>query len=319
MVVRPLAHVAAIDDRGCIFRRAIDTLSEDSVESALNSFGHSRDCGSMAEHMSDSETLARINAAKIAVQNQTALLHREFGRAKSNWKSDGTRVTPVDIAISEGIVAELIQQFPDDDYFSEELTHTDAPIRLKKRFAWILDPIDGTNNYAIGIAHCAISLGLFENGLPIYGVVYDLARRTLIHGGPGHGVYDGERVAQVLQQPPNSQTLLGFHSPYDKAFAHDAAVLVENFKIRGLGSSTLHLAYVAVGILAGTVDHNVRIWDIAAAVPLCLAGGGSVEFLNGDQFPLREFDLKMPRIFYVAGSKTMCTRLRNLLQVNGQK
>jgi myo-inositol-1(or 4)-monophosphatase len=269
----------------------------------------------MAQHMSDSETLARIEAAKIAVQNQTALLHREFGRTKSDWKTDGTRVTPVDIAISEGIVAELKQQFPDDDYFSEELTHADAPIPLVARFAWILDPIDGTNNYAIGIAHCAISLGLFENGRPIYGVVYDLARRTLIHGGPGYGLFDGERPAHVLTQAPDSQTLVGFHSPYDKTFARDVTVLVENFKIRGLGSSTLHLAYVAVGILGGTVDHNVRIWDIAAATPLCLAGGGSVEFLNGEQFPLREFDLKMPRIFYVAGSKTMCTCLKKLLRV----
>lgn len=265
--------------------------------------------------MPDPAIVARIEAAKIAVQHQTALLHREFGRAKSDWKSDGTRVTPVDIAISEGIVAELKAQFPDDDFFSEELTHTDAPLPLRQRFAWILDPIDGTNNYAMGIAHCAISLGLFEAGQPVYGVVYDLARRTLIHGGPGFGLFDGDRPARVMTQPPDSQTLLGFHSPYDKTFARDATALVQNFKIRGLGSSTLHLAYVAVGILGGTVDHNVRIWDIAAAVPLCLAGGGCVEFLNGAQFPLREFNLKMPRIFYVAGSRVMCARLKELLHV----
>jgi len=263
--------------------------------------------------MSDPAVLSRIEAAKRAVLAQTDLLHREFGRATSNWKLDGTRVTPVDIAISEGIVAELGRQFPDDDYFSEELTHAPGPISLTKRFAWILDPIDGTNNYALGIAHCAISLGLFEHGRPIYGVVYDLARRSLMHGGPGHGLFDGNRVVRVSPEPPHSQTLLGFHSPYDKRFSSHASVLVENFKIRGLGSSTLHLAYVAVGILGGTVDHNVKIWDIAAAVPLCLAGGGQVQFLNGDQFPLREFDLKMSRIFYVAGNSAVCGRLRELL------
>ena len=245
---------------------------------------------------------------------QTGLLHREFGRAKSEWKSDGTRVTAVDLAISEGIARELRASFPDDDFFSEELTHADAPIPLTKRFAWVLDPIDGTNNYAMGIAHCAISLGLFEAGRPVYGVVYDLARRTLIHGGPGFGLFDGDRPARVSAEPPNPQMLLGFHSPYDKNFAAHAATLVENFKIRGLGSSTLHLAYVAVGILGGTVDHNVKIWDIAAAVPLCLAGGGEVQFLNGEQFPLRLFDLKMRRIFYVAGNTAVCARLRELLK-----
>src|SRR4051812_27558115 len=209
--------------------------------------------------MSEAAILSRIEAAKRAVLAQTDLLHREFGRAESNWKSDGTRVTAVDIAISEGIVAELTAQFADDDFFSEELTHADAPLPLKKRFAWILDPIDGTNNYALGIAHCAISLGLFENGQPIYGLVYDLARRRLIFGGPGYGLFDGDQAVTVRPEPPDAQTLLGFHSPYDKKFSPHASVLVENFKIRGLGSSTLHLAYVAVGILGGTVDHNVRI------------------------------------------------------------
>lgn len=262
-----------------------------------------------------SEHSARIEAAKRAVLAQTDALHRDFGRAKSNWKSDGTRVTPVDIAISEGIVRDLSSQFPDDDFFSEELTQADGAVPLTKRFAWILDPIDGTNNYAMGIAHCAISLGLFEDGHPIYGVIYDLARRTLMHGGPGRGLFDGERAASVRPDLPDGQTLLGFHSPYDKRFSPHAALLVENFKIRGLGSSTLHLAYVAVGILGGTVDHNVKIWDIAAAIPLCLAGGGSVQFINGEVFPLREFNLKMGRIFYVAGNPAVCARLRELLKV----
>lgn len=264
--------------------------------------------------MSDS-IVSRIESAKRAVLAQTGVLHRDFGRAKSHWKSDGTRVTASDIAISEGIVAELRAQFPEDDYFSEELTGAEAPLALTRRFAWILDPIDGTNNYAMGIAHCAISLALFEHGRPVYGVVYDLARRTLISGGPGHGLFDGDRPAHVQSGPPDAQTLLGFHSPYNKDYADHASELVRHFKIRGLGSSTLHLAYVAVGILGGTVDHNVKIWDIAAAVPLCLAGGGQVHFLNGDQFPLKEFNLKMERIFYVAGNAAVCARLRELLRV----
>jgi myo-inositol-1(or 4)-monophosphatase len=256
---------------------------------------------------------ARLTAARSAVLAQTELLHREFGRVKSDWKSDGTRVTAVDLAISDGIVSALRQKFPEDDYFSEELSQDDRPAPVTRRFAWVLDPIDGTNNYALGIANCAISLALLDAGMPIYGVVYDLARRTLIHGGPGRGLFDGDRVAGVRPEPPNAQSVVGFHSPYDKRFARDAQTLVENFKIRGLGSSTLHLTYVAIGILDGTVDHNVKIWDIAAAVPLCLAGGGRVEFLNGEQFPLRQFDLKMDRIRYVAGNAAMCARLRSLL------
>src|SRR5262245_17877619 len=71
--------------------------------------------------MSSPELLSRIEAAKRAVLAQTALLHREFGCAESQWKHDGTRVTAVDVAISEGIFRELGAQFPGDQFFSEEL------------------------------------------------------------------------------------------------------------------------------------------------------------------------------------------------------
>lgn len=244
---------------------------------------------------------------------QTELMHAEFGRAQSNWKSDGTRVTPVDVAISETIVRVIGETFPGDQVFSEELAETDKPIAVTAKFHWVLDPIDGTNNYATGIAHCAISLGLFESGRPVYGFVYDMSRRVLIHGGPGIGLWDGEKPAKVKAGAPNPQSMLGFHSPFDRQYAKHAAALVENFKIRGLGSSTLHLAYVAVGILDATVDHNVKIWDIAAAIPLCLAGGGEVQFLNGEQFPMTEFNLKMGRIRYIAGNAAMCAKLRELI------
>jgi myo-inositol-1(or 4)-monophosphatase len=260
--------------------------------------------------MSSADLLVRIEAAKRAVLGQTALLHREFGRAESKWKSDGTRVTAVDVAISEQIFRDLSAQFPADQLFSEELTDADAPIPVTARFSWVLDPIDGTNNFALGIPHCAISLALCEAGEPIYGVIYDLSRRVLMHGGPGFGVRDGDREVRVSTAPTGKETLVGFHSPFDKSLLPLASGVLSQFKIRGLGSATLHLAYVASGIFGGCVDYNVKIWDLAAAIPLVRAGGGEVHFLNGEQLPMRQFDLKMTRIIYVAGSPAMCARLR---------
>jgi myo-inositol-1(or 4)-monophosphatase len=260
---------------------------------------------------------ARIRAGLDAVGAQTDLFHREFGRAQSNWKADGTRVTPVDIAISENITKALRAQFPGDEFFSEELAGDPAPIPLRARFAWVLDPIDGTNNYALGVANCAISLALLENGAPAYGIVYDMSRSVMIHGGPGRGLFDGHAAASTSPDAPTPQSLIGFHSPYDKAYGAEARAIVENFKIRALGSSTLHLAYTAIGLLAGTVDHNVKIWDIAAAVALCLAGGGCVQFLDDGPFPMRRFDLRMPRIRYIAGNAAVCARLREVLENAG--
>lgn len=267
--------------------------------------------------MSSPELLQRIEAAKRAVAAQVDLLHREFGRAESRWKSDGTRVTAVDIAISEGIFRDLRAQFPGDQFFSEELADCEAPIPVTAHFSWVLDPVDGTNNFALGIAHCAIALALCEQGVPIYGVVYDLSRRTMMHGGPGFGMHDGERTTKVNTAPATKETLIGFHSPFDKTLTPLAAGIISNFKIRGLGSATLHLAYVAAGLLDGCVDYNVKIWDLAAAIPLVRAAGGEVHFLNGEQLPMQQFDLKMRRIIYIAGSPQMCVRLRALMAEAG--
>ena len=260
-----------------------------------------------------SEILPRSTAAQAAVMAQTALMHREFGRVESHWKQDGTRVTAVDVAISENIFRELGAQFPDDQFFSEESDQTGEPRRRTARFAWVLDPIDGTNNYALGLPNCAIALALLEHGQPVYGVIYDLAGRQLIHGGPGLGVQCGGKQTQVRTGPLDAQSLIGFHSPHDKRYAPHATVLAGHFKLRGLGSSTLHLAYVAAGLIDGVVDHNVKVWDIAAAVPLVIAAGGRVEFITRPPFPMEQFDLGMERIFYVAGSPAVCTQLRAAL------
>jgi myo-inositol-1(or 4)-monophosphatase len=255
----------------------------------------------------------RIEVAKRAVLAETDLLHREFGRARSEIKHDGTRVTPVDIAISQHLQAAITRAFPGDQFFSEELAPTDLPVPVTARFAWVCDPIDGTNNYANGIAHCAISLGLLEHGLPVYGVIYDLARRKLIHGGPGRGVWDGDERARARADVPGGQSLVGFHSPVDKVHAAEGKRLIESFKIRGLGSSTLHLAYVAVGLLDGVVEHNNRVWDIAAACALVDEAGATIDYLTPSPFPLKEFTLKAPRVQYVTGNAAMTARLREIL------
>ena len=259
------------------------------------------------------EILARSAAARRAVLNQSELMLRELGRATSSWKGDGTRVTAVDIAISENIFRELATQFPEDQYFSEELTDSGAPLPVTSPYVWVLDPIDGTNNFALGIPHCAIGLALLAHGEPVFGAVYDLAGRQLIHGGPGQGVFCGDRPARLRCTALGPQSMIGFHSPYDKNYAPHATLLAGNYKLRGLGSSTLHLAYVAAGLLDAVVDHNVKVWDIASAVPLVLAAGGKLDYISVSPFPLREFDLHMGRIFYVAGPTSGCAQLRTLL------
>jgi len=264
------------------------------------------------------ELLARIQAARAAVLAQVEFFHREFGRAKSRWKADGSRVTTADLAISENVARALLSRFEQDQCFSEELEDSTAPLPATSKYCWVLDPIDGTNNYALGLSHCAISLGLLCDGVPVYGVIYDGARRVLMHGGPGFGVWDGERHIESKQASEGKLSvgsLIGFHSPYESRYAGQAAVLAEAAKLRALGASALHMAYVAVGLFDAVVDHNVKIWDIAAAVPMILATGGTVHYVTPKPFPLRNFDVNMGRIFCLAGSPPTVAKLRRLLAV----
>ncbi len=263
--------------------------------------------------MSLSEIEQRITAAKLAVLAETELLHREFGRARSEIKHDGTKVTAVDIAISQHLQEAITRQFPGDQFFSEELAPTAEPVPVTSRFCWVCDPIDGTNNYTNGISHCAISLALLENGIPAYGVIYDLARRALIEGGPGRGVWDGGKPVKARPEAPSHHSLIGFHSPVEKVYAAEGKRVIENFKIRGLGSSTLHLAYAAIGLLDGVVEHNNKVWDIAAAAVLVEESGAAIHYLNQSPFPMREFTLKSARVQYVAGNKAMVAKLREIL------
>ena len=126
-------------------------------------------------------------------------------------------------------------------------------------------------------------------------------------------MFDGERQVHVSVEKPNPEMLIGFHSPSDKSLLPAADAILMHFKIRGLGSATLHLAYVAAGLFGGAVDFNVKIWDLAAAIALLEAAGGEIRFMNGEQLPIRVFDLKMRRIVYVAGSPAVAARLAVLV------
>ena len=251
----------------------------------------------------------RIALAKKVVLGQRDRLEADLGQVASDWKADGSRITATDIAISEAILGEISQNFPDDQGLSEELGDPE-PVDVTSRFSWVLDPIDGTNNFATGLAACAIALALLEDGEPIYGVIYDAARRQLMHGGPGRGMWDGDCAVHVQEMPLSRSAMVGFHSPRAAGrYPGHGEAIVSRCKVRAMGSSALHLAYVAAGLLDGVVDHNVKLWDIAAAIPMVRASGGEVRFLADSPLPLRRFDLEMPSILYVGGCSRMCDDL----------
>jgi myo-inositol-1(or 4)-monophosphatase len=256
----------------------------------------------------------RVNAARVAVSNQTGFFNELLGRVTSDWKADDTRVTFADFAISEKLFAELRRSFSTDQFFSEESGPLDEVVPVESRYAWILDPIDGTNNYALGMTSCAISLALLKEGNPVYGWIYDGSTGQLLEGGPHHGLLvDGRKLVVPPREIDRKSGIVGLHFPLPAERAGQLAPLLESYRIRSLGSAALQLAYVALGRLDGAIDERVRVWDIAAALCLLLATGREIHFPDGSPFPLETFDPRAPFIRYAAGNCAFIEMAENWL------
>ncbi|MEX0323908.1 MAG: inositol monophosphatase [Puniceicoccaceae bacterium] len=256
----------------------------------------------------------RVNAARIAVQNQVSFFRELFGQVASEWKADETRVTFADYAITEKLFAELRRSFAEDQFISEESVPMDEVVELDSRYVWILDPIDGTNNYALGMAACAISLALLKEGNPVYGLIYDGSTGQLIEGGPGHGIRIDKRKWKPIERTFEERAgIIGMHFPLPENRVDTLAPLMETYRVRSLGSAALQLAYVALGRLDGSLDERVRVWDVAAAVALLGATDRDIRFLSEPPFPLKRLDMQAGYIRYIAGSKEILARLENWL------
>ncbi len=246
---------------------------------------------------------------------QTAYYHANFGRATSHWKHDGSRVTDADLAISKGIFDELSAAFAGDDFFSEELSVGENPFPRKSPWSWVLDPIDGTNNYALGVPLTAISLGLLYEGEPAYGFLYDLGRRCLFHGGPGHGVWqDDERIEVKFGRSGRHERIVATHSPIEAGYLPLASAVLTQYKLRGFGSGALHLTYASIGMIDVCMDFTVKVWDIAAAAAIARETGAAMHFFNGSPFPLQQFDLKMKPLQYCAGTPEAIAEIVELVK-----
>jgi myo-inositol-1(or 4)-monophosphatase len=178
----------------------------------------------------------------------------------------------------------------------------------------VVDPIDGTNNYALGFPVCAISLALLHNGVPVYGFVYDYSTNALLEGGPGFGVLRNQKKVNRDRMAADAQTMLGLHFPMDGELLDRLKPLLEKYRVRCLGSGALSAAFVATGYLTGVVDFRVKVWDIAAAYALCVSAGVEFEFLGESPFPLKTFHPQMDFCPYLAGTESFCKELKAQLR-----
>lgn len=147
---------------------------------------------------------------------------------------------------------------------------------------WIIDPIDGTSNFASGLPFFCVSIAAYHAGKPVCGIVYDPIREELFMANGGHLTLNGGIVRPFLRGHVDREVELLTNAPYEgerpsceTQEAH--ADLVNSFRaVRRLGSCALHLAYVAVGRVAICYESKFNAWDIAAGIQLVEAAGGQV-------------------------------------------
>ena len=245
----------------------------------------------------------RINAGRVAVLEQTGFFKRQFGDVSSEWKADDTRVTFADFAISEKMFRELGSQFSKDDFCSEEGSPSDEILQLDAPFAWVVDPIDGTNNYALGNRNCAIALGLLYEGTPVYGFVYDHSRECLWEGGPGFGLNCDRTRVNREKATLDAQPMVGLHFPMPDKLLAQLGPLMSQYRVRSFGSAALSTAYLASGYFFGVVDQKVKVWDVAASYALCRAVDIDWRFIERPLFPLTHFHVDMEACPFVAGTE----------------
>lgn len=151
---------------------------------------------------------------------------------------------------------------------------------------WVVDPLDGTFNYSRGMPMCCSSVGLWENGAPVLGAVYDFFHDELFTGIVGQGAWlNGKPIAvSGVREAAKASLASGFPHHQDKSDAPllDFVRQVQSFKkIRMLGTAALMGAYVAGGWLDLYAEEDIWLWDVAAAAAICRAAGASMRLRPG--------------------------------------
>jgi myo-inositol-1(or 4)-monophosphatase len=214
-----------------------------------------------------------------------------FGRVREVTKKGVIDlVTEVDVAVERMVRALVAERYPDHDFLGEETGGGDRG--HDSRWCWILDPIDGTTNFAHGLPIFSTSLGLEEDGVMRVGAVYDPTRPELFLAERGHGAYlNGDRLEVSGKQTLiDSLLVTGFPYVPDRleAMVGLFGAFVERSRaVRRLGSAALDVCYVAAGRCEGFWEQGLHAWDIAAAGLIVEEAGGQVSDLDGRPFNAR--------------------------------
>ena len=253
-----------------------------------------------------------IHVARQAALAAGALLKQNYEKPHDiKMKSAIDPVTESDFASQETIINLIHQNFPGHGILAEEeevnagegADELDAGKGAKGRgpapqetipptHRWIIDPLDGTVNFAHGFPLFCVSIAFEAAGVMEYGVVYDPLREEVFEASRGAGAFVNSRPLKVSRVDRVGSALLATGFPYDirerlpETLTRIGRLLGVSQGLRRAGSAALDLAYVAAGRLDGFWEENLKPWDTAAGVLLVLEAGGQVSTFNGNPYDL---------------------------------
>jgi myo-inositol-1(or 4)-monophosphatase len=199
-------------------------------------------------------------------------------------------VTESDLASEKMVIEEIQKNFPRDGFLSEEY----GEYKGVSGFRWIIDPLDGTTNYAHGLPLYGVSIGLEEeeSKQPVLGMVLFPELGTCYHAIRGKGAFRDKTRIAVSKKKLMRDSLFVTGFPYDRNNSLDVlmsyykSILSKSRGIRRTGAATLDLCWVADGKFDGYYELGLKPWDMAAAGLIVIEAGGMVTTMDGNDFNL---------------------------------
>ncbi|OOS06618.1 myo-inositol-1(or 4)-monophosphatase [Moraxella cuniculi DSM 21768] len=184
-------------------------------------------------------------------------------------------VTQIDRYAEQLTIATLQESYPNHSYLGEEFGLQEGK-GADAEWCWVIDPLDGTQNFVHGVPHFCVSIAVQKNGITEHGVVYDPVRDELFSASRGRGAVMNQRRLQVSDRKTIAGGLFTTGHPYERMvgnervsfakqhFASLQAICENGGQVRRFGSAALDLCYVAAGRFDGYFEMSIKPWDIAA-------------------------------------------------------
>ena len=228
-----------------------------------------------------------LELAQKAAKSAGRVLMDHFGQLEHiRIKKNDSLVTEADMKSERLIRRAIHRAWPDHCILGEE----EGLNSNQSEFTWVIDPLDGTTNFASGLPLFAVSIGLFHKRKPVMGVIYNPNNKLCYWAMENEPAQcNGNPIQVSKREPITNNTIAGFGSMWEGA--KDRKIperIIRKAKGRNLGSCVLHLISVASGQMDFAIMERVKLWDFAAAGFILRQAGGRFTGLDGKNlFPLK--------------------------------